>query len=278
MDALENFLRIVERKTFTEAARAAHLSQPALTASIQKLEAAMGARLFLRGARGAELTEAGATLLPMAREALAAVARGKRAVSELIGLERGRVRIAAGATVCTYYLPRYLAEFRKRFANVQIELREATTRVAQDAVDAGEFDFGIVCSDVGEPWKLDDLVLVTNPKGPYGRKGFKVETAPFITFPTGSTTREILLQTFPEARIVMELSGIAAVKGNVREGNGIALLSRKAIERDLRNRSFAILPHARTPIRRALTMIHRGRERFSPAAAALYALLQNASF
>jgi DNA-binding transcriptional LysR family regulator len=275
LDSLENFIRVVEKRTFTEAARAAHLSQPALTASIQKLEGDVGTRLFIRGARGAELTEAGRTLLPIAREAIAAVARGKRAISELVGLERGRVRIAAGATVCTYYLPHYLALFRKRFGNIQIELREATTTVAQEAVDAGEFDFGIVCADTGDRWKTDELVLVTSPKGPYRGRGFSIETAPFITFPVGSTTRETLLQIFPGARIVMELSGIASVKGNVREGNGIALMSKRAIERDLKARSLAVLTHPKTPIKRALTIIHRGKERMSPAALALYGLLQS---
>ena len=73
-DSFAHLLLIVEHGTFTEAARHAHLSQPALTASIRRLEEAFGAQLLHRGRRGASLTAAGEALLPRVRAALAAVA------------------------------------------------------------------------------------------------------------------------------------------------------------------------------------------------------------
>src|SRR5690242_10590946 len=125
LEPLRHFALVAQHGTFTAAARHAHVTQPALTASIQRLEAQMGAKLFDRGPGGASRTAAGEALLPRARAALAALEEGKRAVAEVMGLTVGSVRLGAGATVCTYYLPRTLARFRARHPGVQILLREA---------------------------------------------------------------------------------------------------------------------------------------------------------
>src|SRR5262245_57943463 len=113
LDELTHFVLITHQGTFTAAAAEAHLTQPALSASIARLEAAVGARLFHRGKGGTRLTAAGEALLPRARAALAAVDEGKRAVQEVLGLAAGEVRVGAGATACTYFLPPVLAAFRR---------------------------------------------------------------------------------------------------------------------------------------------------------------------
>lgn len=272
-DAFRHFLLVVEHGTFTEAAKAAHLSQPALSASIHKLEEHLGAPLFLRNPRGAELSEAGRVLEPRAKDALAAVQAGKRAVSELLGLETGTVRIVAGATVCTYYLPAFISTFRQRYPKIQIVLREATTSEALPAIDSGEFDLAIVCGEAGELWQKDDLVLVTSPRSAFAKRGANIDEAPFITFPKGSTTQALLLRTFPKAQVVMELSGIAAIIGNLRAGIGVALVSKRAIERDLKSRSLVLVRDPRLPIRRSISLVHRGTEKMPPAMRAFYALI-----
>src|SRR4051812_6104947 len=144
LEPLRHFTLVAQHRTFTAAARHAHVSQPALTASIQRLEAQMGARLFDRGPGGAMLTAAGTALLPRARAALAAVEEGRRAVAEVMGLDVGSVRLGAGATVCTYYLPRTLAKFRARHPGVQIMLREANPEDLLDALEAGDLDIVIL--------------------------------------------------------------------------------------------------------------------------------------
>lgn len=273
LDLLRHFVLVVDHGTLTAAARNAHVTQPALTSSIQRLEADVGARLFTRGHKGAELTAAGDALLPKARAALAAVEAGRRAVTEITGLERGSVRLGAGATVCTYYLPPLLARFRQRFPRVQIFVRERVTDDIVSSLERGELDLGVITRAGGEPWMNDELVLVTSPTGPYRPGECDPETAPFVTFPHGATTRDLLDHFFPRAEIVMELGGIAAVKGNVRAGVGIALVSRRAVERDLRSRTLALIPHPATPITRSFSLIHRGEERMPPAAVALYEML-----
>ena len=148
-DAFRYFTLAVAHGTFTAAARHAHVTQPALTAAIQRLEGELGARLFVRGRGGCTLTAAGEALLPRARAALAAVEDGRRAVAEVSGLTAGRVRVGAGATVCSYYLPAVLARFRAAYPGVQILVREAPHEAILAEVDAGELDLDLSAFDEG---------------------------------------------------------------------------------------------------------------------------------
>jgi DNA-binding transcriptional LysR family regulator len=311
LEPLRHFTLVSQHGTFTAAARHAHLTQPALTASIQRLEAQMGARLFERGPGGAVLTAAGTALLPRARAALAAIEEGRRAVAEVMGLAAGSVRIGAGATVCTYYLPRTLARFRGRHPGVQILLREANPGDLIDALEAGELDL-VILARIAPPaprpkrmvtqrperaaqrpqrargirarsspdllraarsglarekWIDDELVLVAAP-------GLSNATeAPIVTFARGATTRVLTDQYFPDRPIAMELGSIAAVKANARAGVGVALVSKRAVERDVAAKQLELVPSDRTPIQRPLYLVHRGRDRLPPAASELHRML-----
>lgn len=271
LDALRHFTLIAEHRTFTSAARHAHLSQPALTASIRKLEAEMGARLFHRDRTGTSLTAAGEALLPRALSILAAVGDARRAVAEVEGIHAGEVRLGAGATACTYLLPPVLAEFRERYPGVRFLLREATTAQVLDALARGELDLGVVTHAGGEPWQRDQLILIASPSLRIERGA--ALPAPFVTFARGSTTRDLLDRHFPGAEVVMELGSIAAVKGNVRAGIGVALVSRSAVQTDLELGRLVEVPHRETPVARPLHIVHRGKDRLPPAGAALRRLL-----
>lgn len=290
LEPLRHFALVAQHGTFTAAARHAHVTQPALTASIQRLEAQMGAKLFVRGPAGATLTAAGGALLPRARASLAALDEGRRAVAEVMGLAKGAVRVGAGATVCTYYLPRTLARFRARHPGVSILLREADPSGLLDALESGDLDLVIVARVLGpkarrrggvdgrvarsdpldatrahlarERWIDDELVLVSAP-------GVDAASAPLVTFARGASTRAIVDEHFPGVPIAMELGSIAAVKANTRAGVGVALVSRRALERDLASGQLVVVPDARTPILRPLTLVHRGRDRLPPACAEL---------
>jgi DNA-binding transcriptional LysR family regulator len=191
-------------------------------------------------------------------------------VAEVEGIHAGEVRLGAGATACTYLLPPVLAEFRARYPGVRFLLREATTTQVLDGLARGELDLGVVTHESGEPWRRDELILVASPTLPVARAALP---APFVTFGRGSTTRELLDRHFPGAEVVMELGSIAAVKGNVRAGIGIALVSRSAVQTDLALGRLVEVPHPETPVPRPLHIVHRGKDRLPPAAAALRRLL-----
>ncbi len=265
IDALRQFLVVAELGSVTAAARRVHLSQPALSAALQRLEAELGAPLLVRTRRGVEPTAAGQVLVAHARTVLAAMDDARRAVAEVSGLRAGEVRVGAGATLCTYVLPRYLAAFREAHPGIRLRLREGTTASLQSDLEDGAIDLALLAGESdealgGEFWCDDEVILVRGPKS---------REEAFVTFPSGASTRSLLDRYFPEAEVVMELSSIAAVKGNARAGVGRALVSRFAVVHDLAQGRLVRVRDPRTPLRRVFTLAHRGLERLSPAAAAL---------
>ncbi len=261
-EELRHFLLVSKHGTFTAAAKRAHLSQPALSASVQRLEEDMGARLLDRGRHGATLTASGVALLPHAIAVQTALAEGRRAVAEIEGLHAGEVRLAAGATATTYLLPKILARFRRKHKGIKFLMREGYALDMRAHVESGELDLGIVSGKGNDAWFQDELIIVASPK-------IDAKKADFLTFPQGSSTRELLHKHLGEVEIVMELASIAAVKGNVRAGMGKALLSRAAVSADLRTGRLVEIRSRNTPIRRTLSLVHRGVSRLPPAAAAL---------
>lgn len=272
---LRCFLLVVEHGTFTEAARHAHLSQPALSGAIQRLEEDVGARLLERGRTGARLTAAGRALEPHARLVLATLQDGRRAVAEVVGLDAGEVRLGAGPTAATYLLPRALAAFRSAHPGVALFLREAHNPEVWAGLRDGSLDLGVVSARTVpkvsapfevEPWIDDPLIIVRGPSVP-------VDSPFYVSFPRGSMLRELLDQAVPDAQVVMELASIAAVKGNVRASVGKALVSREAVRRDVEEGRLLEVPHPATPLHRSLVMVHRGAENLPPAAAELRRVL-----
>jgi len=282
-DELRHLLLIVEHGTFTEAARHAHLSQPALSASVRRLEETFGARLLHRGRDGARLTAAGEALVPRVRASLAALDDGRRAVAEVMGLHAGEVRLGAGTTATTYLLPPVLARYRQAHPGIRYLLRETTTDEALAALERGELDLAVVTAEGHEPWVEDELILVAAPgyrTKAVGRSRARTSTThpprepmPFVTLRPGTTTRALLSTHFPEAELVMELGSLSGVKGNVRAGIGMALVSRHAVANDLRARRLVRVRDPRTPLTRPLMLAHRGVESLPPAAAELRRLL-----
>lgn len=270
LDQFQHLQLIAELGTFTKAARVAHLSQPALTASMKRLEEVMGAQLLHRGRQGATLTAAGEALLPHVRDALAAVEAGSRAVAEISGLKTGEVRIGCGATAATTMLPSILARFRRRYPGLRIILRELYPLGVREELSAGRLDIGVATAPsecrYSDPWRTDEFILIAHP-------GEQRKDPPFITFPEGTDSRATLEQAFPEADIVMELGSFPAIIRHVREGVGIALISRSSVERQLRTGQLVERGSRRTPIKRRLVLIHGGVDRLSPGASALRELL-----
>ncbi len=261
-DLFRYFVLACDERSLTRAARRAHVSQPAMSAAMARLELAFDTELLRRDRGGVGPTAAGEVLLPRARAALAAVEDAQRAVAEVRDLRAGRVRVGGGATVCAYYLPPVLAGYREAYPSVKLLIREGTSEGTNQAVLAGELDLGIITVDEGEFWRNDELILVASPEMP-------VKNAPFVTFPPGATIREVLDRHFPNADIVMELSGIASVIEHAAQGIGVALVSRVSVEDALSDGTLVEVRDPNTPIVRPLKIVHRGLEQLSPAAAAL---------
>lgn len=273
-EQLRHLLLIVEHGSFTAAARHAHLSQPALTASIQRLEERVGARLLERRPRGAVPTAAGLALVPHARAALAAVQTGQSAVAEVQGLARGEARIGGGGTACSYLLPQALAAFHRRHPALRLRVREYFTPQVPAAVAAGELDLGVGVSGApglhSDVWCPDPVVLVARAGLTVARAGDRVAPGvPALSLLPGSSLRAQLAARMPDLDVIMELGSIESVKGHVAQGLGVALLPRVAVAPELERGELVQVPDVRTPPPRTLLLLHAGVDRLAPASRAL---------
>lgn len=160
LTTLRQFIALARTGHMTRAARSLGLTQPALSASLRKLEAETGAPLVHRTGRGLELTEAGRTFLKYAEEAVRRADDGVRAVRELVGLHAGSIRVGGGATVTTYLLPRVVSAVRAAHPGLRFSIREAGSSAVAAAVSSGELDLGIVTLPIKGP---DAEELVKSP-------------------------------------------------------------------------------------------------------------------
>lgn len=135
------FLAVAEERNFTRAAARLGIGQPPLSQQIRDLERELGGPLFHRLPHGAELTEAGAALLPEAQSMMAAAARAKSAAERATRGEAGR--LAMGLTGSAAFHPivtQTIRDFRHRWPDVQVTLEEANTMRLLDQLQRAELD------------------------------------------------------------------------------------------------------------------------------------------
>jgi DNA-binding transcriptional LysR family regulator len=140
---LEHFLAVVEEGSFTGAAARVFLVQSSLSASLLALERELGTDLFIRGRRGAELTDAGRAFLEPARAALEHADRARNAAAAVKGLLHGSVRIAAPALPRSVDVMETIRDFHEKHPGVDVHVVPTDTKSMVELVSDGRVDFAI---------------------------------------------------------------------------------------------------------------------------------------
>lgn len=233
----------------TKAARALGVTQPTLSAMLKKLESEVGAELLHRTGRGVELTEAGRVFLGHAEDAIRRADAGVAAVRELVGLEKGSIRVGGGATATTYLLPPIVSAVRKAHPGLRFYVREAGSNTVSAAVRTGELDMGIVTlplSAVDAPDLLviplveDELRLIVparhrlaQPGAPKNFRWKDLDGESVVAFEAGTAVRILIDGRAASAgvtlKVVMELRSIESIKQMVKAGIGVGFVSRFAL-------------------------------------------------
>lgn len=131
---LTSFVAVADRRSFIHAAAQLHLSQPAVTAQIQRLEASLGLQLFHRNRRSVRLTEAGETFLAGARATLARAEEAVRAARRVDRGEAGRVRVGFPPSALKEILPAIMIEFHKQHPDARVDLLSLHTSMTLAAL------------------------------------------------------------------------------------------------------------------------------------------------
>jgi DNA-binding transcriptional LysR family regulator len=161
--ALHAFVEVAEHQSFSEAAEALYLTQPAVSKRVAQLEAELDTRLFDRIGRRVSLTATGAALLPHARRLLNDARELKRLVSDLSGEVRGRLVMGTSHHIGLHRLPGPLKRFTERFPAVELDIRFMDSEAACRAVETGELELAIVTLPPEPPPQLAMRTIWDDP-------------------------------------------------------------------------------------------------------------------
>ncbi|MFP5528487.1 selenium metabolism-associated LysR family transcriptional regulator [Peptococcus simiae] len=250
-DSIRVFLMVVEKKSFSKAAKALFLTQPAVSFQIQMLEEHYSTRLFDRVSRNIILTESGELLYKFATEMSNMQQNLERDMQELNSSIIGRLRIGASNTIGEYIAPYILGNFKKRHPKVTLSLDVSNSDEIEMAIHGTTLDVGLVEGPpVGKdlesiPFLDDELVVITSPDHPWAKLDsisvFELDKYPFISREKGSGTRaeiehHLKLAGFSanNLNVIMRLGSTTALKTAVKIGHGFTILSHWAIKNELK--------------------------------------------
>jgi DNA-binding transcriptional LysR family regulator len=254
---LHIFSTVAMKGSFSAAAIALHMTQPAVTMQIQSLEDYFGTKLFHRSTKKVELSEAGQALLPLAHRGIDLIRETDLSMSKFTyGLE-GRLHLGASLTIGEFILPRLLGAFGSEFPHISVNMKVINTKQILDDVLSHLLTFGLVETEVShadlhtEAVLSDELMLILPSDHPLNKQeSIHFEDLlpyPFVLREKGSGTREVMEkelhrcgQQLNQLRIVMEMSSTGAIKSAVEAGIGLTLLSPASVKHEVALGLFAL--------------------------------------
>ncbi len=275
---------------FTRAGAELGVSQSTVSQHIRQLEAELGCPLFLRVGKRVVETEAGRILVEYAERILRDVRDAQMAVRELSALERGTVRLGAGPTTVIYRLPPILAEYKRRFPEIELSVIASTTEAMLSAVASHKLDLAVVMepepvSGLGiTPLAAEELVVIVSRDDPMARRRALVPAdiakMKFILYEKGSTMQLLLDGYFARMAVrpavAMEVENIEAAKALVRAGLGASILPVCAVAERAHAAHLHVLRVAGFPMQRRLALVTLDAARLPGAIRELASRLKSA--
>lgn len=237
---LRYFIAAVETGQISHAAMEMNISQSAVTAGIQGLEAQLGVSLLRRGAQGVTVTPEGARFLARARGIMAAVDDATRSPLGEETRVTGRLRLGVTYTVAGYFMARHYAAFRRNFPGVTLELSEQPRAAIENALVAGGLDLAVMLtSNLANDDELEAETLFRSLRRLWLPSEHPLLSQPEVTLADVARQPFVML-TVDEANrtagrywntaglvpnVVFTTSSVEAVRSMVAAGMGVTILS-----------------------------------------------------
>ena len=291
---LQAFIAVASHESFSQAADALHLTQPAVSKRIQALEEQLGTPLFDRVGRRITLTEAGRALLPRARQWLHDLDDMRRVVSDYAeattGQLTGTLTVGTSHHIGLHRLPPALRAFSTMHPQVRLDIRFIDSEQAYDAVLDGDLELGIVTlppipderliARVIWPDPLAFVVAAGHPltahagaAGPVGIRAADLAAHPAILPSPNTFTRQIAESMFRreglQLQVHLETNYLETIKMMVSIGLGWSVLPANLCDADV-----VAVPVQGVALRRDLGVVHHPRRVLSRAAQAMLGLLE----
>jgi DNA-binding transcriptional LysR family regulator len=263
---LQVFHAVAKHLSFTKAADALFMTQPAVTFQIRQLEQQFNTRLFDRAQGRVTLTAAGQVALEFAERINALSAELEQRMQEMSGQLGGPLLIGASTTVAEYMLPRVLGAFKASFPAAVPHLLVGNSDAVQARVAERSLDVGFIEGDSHMPSLAadsvcdDELRVTCAPTHPLAQMGSVAPAAlaghAYISREPGSGTREVIDNYLQSAGVapdslqrLMELGSPEAIKGLVATGLGYAIMSAATVPNEIRLGQLVQVPLAPRLIR-----------------------------
>jgi LysR family hydrogen peroxide-inducible transcriptional activator len=244
---LKYFCAIADTGSFSRAAQQAHVSQPALSQQIAKLEDELGTQLFDRLGRSVRLTELGRTFLPRARAVLHDLESARSDIVEKKTSITGSISIGVIPTIAPYFLPPLLATFSQKYPEAQVTIAEEITPLLLERLRVGTMDVAIVALPLHArshdfqsfPLLVEKLFAVLPRGHALGKRGTvsldELQDDPFLLLRDGHCFRETAVAACKRAnlmpRIIFESGQFSSILSMVCAGLGVSIVPAMAMER-----------------------------------------------
>lgn len=252
LNDMRSFAVLSQTLHFGKAAERLHISQPALTKQVQKMEARLGATLLERGSRKVRLTRVGEVLRDEASRLLERAQQAQRMVELAVQGHSGFLRVGFGIATLGAGLGPLLREYRKRYPEVRVSLKDMPTPAQLEALENDRISVGFVRLPVASPaistiGLLEERLIIAYPTGsrPRGEKGLaSLADTPFIGMHPGVSRsfHDHLYRTCRVAgfvpNVVQEASELLTMLHLVGAGLGVALVPRSARQMRVPHVSF----------------------------------------
>jgi molybdate transport repressor ModE-like protein len=277
---------VLAEGSFSRAAKALHLTQPAVSLQVKELEHAYGLTLIERAGRRVRLTEAGREVVRAAQAIERELKVADETVSALKGLRGGLLTVAVISTA-QYFAPRLLTEFCRRHADVKLRLDVCNRDAIVGYLDRDEVDLAIMGRPPAEIVTAADAfapnphVVIAAPGHPLTRRRRipleRLLAEPFIAREPGSGTRALSEALFERRGLAfaptLVMNSNETIKQAVIAGMGVSFLSLHTVALEVGTGGLVVLDVAATPIVRRWYLVHRKDKRLSPVAAAFRAFM-----
>jgi DNA-binding transcriptional LysR family regulator len=285
---LHMFLLVAEHSSFKQAAEEAGRSQSAVSMQIKQLESQLGVALFHRTTRRIQLTVEGQQLLQYARRAVGELQSGLRHLRDVANVQSGHLSVGCVPTFAFSRLPDILSEFSRRYPAVSMEVREVPAADLLASVARQEVDFGIG-PQVPNKCEFDFHPLVTEGSyalipdilAPAGTSVTleQVSKWPMLTLALNSRFRTQLDDIMHRRGLSVEsrfqFTQVKSIIAMVAAGLGAAILPKMAFS-SIEEKGITVLPIDDPELERTICIITLRGQAFSPAAAKLVKIIEQA--
>lgn len=286
---LRAFVTVAQLQSFAAAAKALHLSQPALSRRISHLEELLGVRLFDRTTRSVALTLLGQRFLAQVGSLVDDLDRSVLSLRDAAQLEAGDVTIGCVFSAVHHFLPPLIGAFREQHPRVLVRIIEEGADEVLESVKQGEADFALNYIGMQDPEVeftalLKEPYVLACPAGHPLAKRRSVRWEELADYPHARVSHasrnrlfidQALAELPPLPRPICEVRHVSTLIGLVENGMGVAVVPQLTLPR--RPGSVVGVPLEQPAISRTIGMIRRSGRSLSPAAAAFVDLLTQAS-